>query len=94
MPIYGTSSHLPQSWKTGTKLKDSLLYGLRINGALSHLLYPTFKVLDEGNTIGIWLTPSIVYFNYFCTPEVISISGLLCGRFRWPFKFSDRFLYP
>ena len=66
MLINGTFLRSPHLLETGSKLKYSLLHVLRINGVLSHLLYSPFEVLNNG----IWLTPSFVYFNCFCIPEV------------------------
>ena len=48
MLINGTSLRSPQLLEKGWKLKYSLLYVLHINGALSHLLYPPFQVLNDG----------------------------------------------
>ena len=47
MLINGTSLRSPHLLGTGSKLKYSLLYVLHINGALSHLLYPPFQVLND-----------------------------------------------
>ena len=82
--------------KEGIKNKGGIrpLYELwpsscALNDALSHSLYRPFQVLN----VWIWLTPSFVYFNCFCIPE-ISITWITVGRFRWPFKFSDKLLCP
>ena len=48
MLINGSSLRSPHLLETGWKLKYSLLHVLHINGALSHLLYPPFQVLNDG----------------------------------------------
>ena len=75
MLINGTSLRSPQLLETESKVKYSLLHVLRINGALPHLLYPPFQVLNDG----IWLTSSFMYFNCFYTPEV-SIKWITMGK--------------
>ena len=59
--INGTSLRSSHSLEIDSKLKDSLLRVLCMNGALPHPLHPPFQVLD----VGILLIPSFVYFNCF-----------------------------
>ena len=73
--INGTSLRSPHLLETGWKLKYSLLHVLHINGALSHLLYPPFQVLNHG----IWSPLSFVYFNCFYVPEV-SVKYITMGK--------------
>ena len=75
MLINDTSLRWPHLLETGSKLKYSLLRVLCFNGALTHLPYPPFHVLNDG----IWLNPYFVYFNCFCIPEV-SIKWITMGK--------------
>ena len=73
MLINGTFLNSPHLLGTGSKLNYILLHVPRINGA--HPFSPHLQGLNDD----IWLTPSFVFFNCFCIPEV-GIQWITMGK--------------
>ena len=85
MLINGTSLRSSHLLETESLLKYSLLHVLRINGALSHLLYPPFQVFNDG----IWLNPS-----FLCVLQLFLHSRGKHQEYYYGKDFSDHSSFP